>query len=127
MHRSEFLKLVKERLPELRSALNRQEGQIHFEVEEPRKYAQRAIFDGNREALDICLRLAEEAYSEGDKELKNAIDVSFVEGLDFVTPHASHPSSHPWAWELMPTALKRLYEDFHGVRGQPQRLQRRDA
>jgi hypothetical protein len=123
MHRSEFLRLVKEWLPELRGSLNRQQGQIHSEVEELRKCTQRAIFDGNREALDICLRPAEEAYSKGNKVLKNAIDVSFVEGLDFATPHASYS----WAWDMMPIALKRLYENFHGALERPQRLKRRDA
>ena len=36
MDRSEFLTLLKERSPDLRSAVNRQEGLLHFEVEELR-------------------------------------------------------------------------------------------
>lgn len=115
MHRSEFLKLLKQRLPELQSAVNRQEGLLHLELEELRKYAQRAIFDGNRAVLEICFRLAQEGYVEGDKNLRNAIDVSFVEELEFVTPH----KSHAWAWDMLPGVLKRLFEDFHGSRDVP--------
>ena len=59
-------------------------------MDELRKHAQRAIFDGDRASLEICLRLAEEAYIKGDKRLRNAIDVSFVEGLEFVTAHKSY-------------------------------------
>ena len=112
MHRSEFLKLLKHRLPELRQPANQQEGLLHFEVDELRKCAQRAIFDGNRASLEICFRLAEEAYVSGDKNLKDAIDVSFVEGLDFATDH----NSYSWAWEMMPDVLKKLYEEFRGSR-----------
>jgi len=111
MDRSEFLRLLKERLPELKRVVNQQEGLLHFEVDQLRKRAQRAIFDGDKVALDTCLRLAEEGYSKGDQTLKNAIDVSFIEGLDFLTPH----NSYLWAWQMMPNPLKRLYEDFHGT------------
>ncbi len=110
MHRSEFLELLKRRLPELRIAVNRQEGLLHFEVGELRKHAQRAIYDEDRVLLAICFRLAEEGYAKGDKELQNAIDTSFVEELEFKTPH----NSYPWAWEMMPSVLKRLYLEFHG-------------
>lgn len=33
-----------------------------------------------------------------------------VEELDFKTPH----NSYIWAWEMMPSVLKRLYLEFHG-------------
>jgi hypothetical protein len=55
MHRSEFLKLLKERLPELRQPANQQERLLHFEVDELRKCAQRAIFDGNRRLWKFSL------------------------------------------------------------------------
>jgi hypothetical protein len=48
----------------------------------------------------------------GDKKLKNAIDVSFVEGLDFVTSH----NVYSWAWQMMPDVLKKPYEEFRRAR-----------
>ena len=108
MHRSEFLKLIKEALPELRDEINRQEGLLHFEVGVLRKRAQRAIYDGDRDVLCICFRLAEQAHKTGGKKLKAAIDQSFVEDLDFGT--ADNPRS--WAWEMMPAQLQSLYEQL---------------
>lgn len=94
MDRSAFLKLLKERLPALKDAVNRQAGQLHLEIDVLRQCAQRAILDGDRETLALCVALAETGYREGDKALKNAIDVSFVEPIDFVTPHHSYLSGH---------------------------------
>lgn len=110
MDRSEFLKLIKEAIPDLREAINRQQGLLHLEVDELRKRAQRAIYDGDREVLAICFRLADQAYQAGDRKLRNAIDVSFVEGLEF----GSIERPRAWAWEMLPTRFRQLYERFHG-------------
>jgi hypothetical protein len=117
MHRSEFLKLLGDRLPQLRRPVNQHKGLLHFEMDELRKFAQRAIFEGDRSSLEICFRLADEIHTKGDKELRDAVDVSFVEPLDFVTDH----NSFVWAWEMMPKTLQRLYWDFHGDRKVPKR------
>jgi hypothetical protein len=108
MHRSEFLRLVKNALPELRHAINQEEGLLHFEVRVLRMRAQQAISDGDREVLGVCFRLAEQAYQAGDEKLKAAIDQSFVEDLEFGT------KENPiiWAWEMMPAQLRSLYEQF---------------
>jgi hypothetical protein len=109
MDRSAFLKLLRERLPALNEAVNRQAGQLHFEIDVLRRCAQRAIFDGDREILSRCFAMAELGHKDGDKKLRNAIDVSFVEPLDFIT--SQH--SYLWAWQMLPDPLKQLYEKFH--------------
>lgn len=111
MHRSEFLKLLKHEFPELTNDVNAGQGLLHFEVGVLKKYAQRAIYDRDREKFLKCLQLAEAAYREGNATLKDAIDVSFVEELEF-TP--SPKSNCAWAWEMMPNTLKTLYIAFHG-------------
>ena len=111
MDRSAFLRLLRGRLPALMDAVNRQGGQLHLEVDVLRQCTQRAIIDGDRETLAHCFVLAEAGYRDGDKKIRNAIDVSFVEALDFVTPH----QSYLWAWQMLPNALKQLYESFHGA------------
>ena len=109
MDRSEFLRIVKQQFPELREPINKEQGLLHFEVDVLRRYSQKAIFDGDRQALANCFKIAEQAYSEGNRSLKNAIDVSFVEGLDFVTPH----KRYDWAWDMLPKTLRSLYRAFH--------------
>jgi hypothetical protein len=110
MHRSEFLRLLKEELPELAEKVNAEQGLLHFEVGVLKKHAQRAIYDGDRELFGKCVKLAEKSYLEGNAALKDAIDVSFVEELEF---QATEKASYEWAWEAMPTTLRQLYVSFH--------------
>ena len=110
MHRSEFLKLFKQEFPELTNDVNAEQGLLHFEVGVLKKYDQRAIYDGDREKFLKCVQLAEAVYRKGNAALKDAIDVSFVEELEF-TP--SPKSNYAWAWEIMPNTLKSLYVAFH--------------
>ncbi|HEX5211352.1 MAG TPA: hypothetical protein VFW22_06420 [Pseudolabrys sp.] len=108
MNESEFLKLLKERLPELREALDKEK---YFVVDKFMRHAQRAIYDEDRACFEICVRLAEEAYLNGDKDMKSSIDTMFMENLEFVTPRRSHY----WAWEMLPDSLKELYVAFWGT------------
>ena len=109
MDRSEFLRIVKRQFPNLREPINKEQGLLHFEVAVLRRYAQKAIFDGERQTLENCFKVAEQAYLEGSRHLKNAIDVSFVEDLDFVTAY----NRYDWAWDMLPKELKLLYKAFH--------------
>jgi hypothetical protein len=113
MERSEFLRLVKEQFPDIRGAINQQEGLLHFEVGVLQKRTQRAIYDDDPQALSACFQLAERAYKDGNKSLKAAIDQSFVEGLDFGTLE----KPRTLAWDMMPEVLQSLFEKFHGYRG----------
>lgn len=110
MHRSEFLKVLKEAFPSLIDDLNRQEGLLHFEVKVFRDFTQRAIFDGDLELFSLCISIAERAYVQGNSKLKNAIDVSFVEELEF----GDNTDKYQWAWDALPSVLKDLYINFHG-------------
>jgi len=108
MNESKFLELLKERLPELRQAI--EEGPYNA-FREFMRCAQRAIYDEDRARLEICVRLAEETYLNGDKDLRSCIDTMFMEDLEFVTPR----HSHYWAWEMIPDCLKELYVAFWGT------------
>ncbi len=107
MHRSEFLKALKDQLPALTQKVNAEQGLLHFEVEVLRRFAQEAINRHEHEALVKSYKLADDACSSGNANLKDAIDVSFVEPLAF-------QKSDKWAWEIMPQQLKDLYVRFHG-------------
>ena len=67
--------------------------------------------DGDRDVFLKCVALAESTYSKGNADLKNAIDVSFVEELEF---SPTKRGSYEWAWELLPDRLKELYIAFNG-------------
>ncbi len=80
-------------------------GQLHGEMSVFYRFSQEQLDNNNEETLLECFQLANEFYSKGDKKLKNAIDVSFVESLVF--------SEKKWAWDLLPIKLQQLYIEFH--------------
>ncbi len=111
--RSQLLRDLKAAFPEITSQLNAERGQLHFEVEVFRRFAQRAIFDGDRDLSARCFALAATYLSEGDSAVRSAIDVSFVEPMEFGSP----PNERRWAWDAMPDALKNAYVSFHRKSG----------
>ena len=111
-HQSQFIKEVKTVFPELTSDINADQGLLHLEMEVIRKFAQHLIDTGQREKLVKCFSLVEQFNRSGNAKLKDAIDVSFVEDLNF---SATKKKSREWAWELFPNSLKELYISFHGT------------
>ena len=111
MHRSEFIKAVKEQFPELRDPINREGlGNLCGEMQQIRLFADQAIREGAKQRLADCYRLLETAYLTGNRQLKGAIDGCFIEDMDYNT----HGAIYAWAWEMLPEVLKTLYVDFHG-------------
>jgi hypothetical protein len=114
MDRSAYLRLLKQRLPELRSELNEQRQIVGCEIGVLAKAAQRAIFDGDRARVRICFGVAATVHAEGNTELKGLIENLFVHDLEFVTPH----NAYPWAWEMFPDSLRPHYTDYwNSIRG----------
>jgi hypothetical protein len=111
MDRSAYLRLLKQRLPDLRPEVNKQRQILGWEIGVLAKAAQRAIFDGDRERVKTCFEVAATVHAEGNKELKRLMEDLFVQDLEFVTPH----NSYPWAWEMFPDSLRPHYTNF--VRG----------
>ncbi len=107
MHRSEFLKILKEEFPEIKDELNKQKGLFLLEMTVFHNFTNELIFkaDLEDEKLIKCFNLAEMFYRKGNSKLKFAIDESFVEGLSF--------EGNKWAWKVFPDDLKCLYLQFH--------------
>jgi len=99
MHRSDFLKLLKQDFPQLTKEINKQEGLLHYEMNVFHQFAQKLILDKDVDRIKKAFRLADICYANGNKALKNAIDVSFLEGLKL--------KNHNWAWEIFPESLKK--------------------
>ena len=110
LDRSQLLRELKAAFPELTAQLNAQQGLPHLEVDALRRFAQRAIFEGERDVAARCFSIAARYLCDGNAATRKAIDVSFVEPLEFESPAAKHR----WAWEALPAPLKKAYVDFHG-------------
>ena len=107
--RSLLLHDLKAAFPQITSKLNAERGQLHFEVDVFRRFTQRAILDDDRDLAAQCFSLAAVYLAEGNTAVRDAIDVSFVEPMDF-----GSPNQRRWAWEAFPEALKSAYVAFHG-------------
>ena len=107
MHRSEFLKELKELFPELTNSINKQQGLLSFEIGEFRKFTDYAIGAKDKNKVELCYKLAEKAYVNGNRELKALIETEFVESLSL--------HHNEWAWQTFPTILKKSYLDFYGL------------
>lgn len=111
-HRSEFLKAVKAAFPETAQPLNAWQGLLHLEMSEFRRFAQTLIDGGREDELKKCFEIVERFERTGNRGLRNAIDVSFVEDLEF---NDTKKNKRSWAWQLLPRSLQVLYEEFHGA------------
>ena len=101
LHRSIFLKELKETFPQLRARINAQYGLLHLEIHVFADFVQHAIAVGDRETVRFSLMMAERYYRGGSVQLSNAIFVSFLEHLDLREAR--------WAWDLLGPSLKQAY------------------
>ena len=101
LHRSIFLKEVKDAFPDLRAEINEQYGLLHLEMGVFADFVQRAIARENAKDVALCFKLAEKYYGDGNDRMKNAIAVSLIEHL--------HLQNAEWAWKLLGPMLQRVY------------------
>lgn len=107
--RSQLLREIKAAFLEITSQLNTEQRLLHFEVDVFRRFTQRAIFDGERDIAVQCFALAATYLTEGNSSVRNAMDVSFIEPMEFGSP----ANERRWAWEAMPEVLRSAYVGFH--------------
>jgi hypothetical protein len=110
LHRSEFLRELKQAFPELAADVNQEGGLLHLEVAVFRRHTQAAIDAGDGAAVSRAFALAERYLLLGNAKMRNAIAVSYVEDLNF----EDGKSARRWAWGQLPESLKAEYEAFHG-------------
>ena len=83
LDRSEFIRDIKALWPHLSLEINAKQGLLHLEMAALRRFAQTLIDSGDREQLNRCFALAQKYAVNGNAKMRNAIDVSFVEDLEF--------------------------------------------
>lgn len=108
LHRSQFLKELKDSFPELRSELNQEYGLLHLEVSVFARFVQELINSGEKDTLIKALEIADHFLRNGNGKLVNALNVSFLEHLYFENGKVQRR----WAWECMTPALKAHYQEI---------------
>jgi hypothetical protein len=101
LHRSIFLKELKNTFPQLTDEINAQYGLLHLEMHIFADFAQRCIAGCDTEKVRLSFMMAEKYWAGGNADLRNAIAVSFVEHLDL--------RKAQWAWDLLGPNLKDGY------------------
>lgn len=102
IHRSQFLKALKERYPEIRDEINSRGGLFTLEVSVFLDLVQKYIDEGKRESFREAIALVNHFYLHGNKALKNLILNGLCEDLIFEN---SKKNARSWALELIPLPL----------------------
>jgi hypothetical protein len=107
MNAAEFHSLVVREFPDLAQDFDEWGDELHhLQMMEFLIFTQGAIAARSFETVEKCFAIATAALNTGDKALRNAIYVSFLEGLDFRSEAGKHAAT------LMPSNLKKGRQDI---------------
>jgi hypothetical protein len=101
LHRSNFLKELKDTFPQLTDRINAQNSLLHLEMHVFTDFAQSCIADNDVKKVRLCFMIAEKYCDGGNADMRTAIVVSFVEHLDLRKTQR--------AWDLLGPSLKDAY------------------
>jgi len=110
--------------PRLRAEFEEDAGLLHLQMHAFTRLAQRAKGEGEWDTYRRCVQLAGRLWSRPNAELLNALNVSFLEHLDFDGPRG------PEAWKHLSQALQegwkamRAYNEAVAARIAPKRRER---
>ena len=96
----DFRRLALERFPELREEFEDYAGLLHLQMAAFARHTQQAKGDADWDTYEKCIALADELWQRPSHDLLNALNVSFLENLDFDGPRG------PVAWEYLSPGLK---------------------
>ena len=100
----DFLDTVLTEFPQLRGDVDDYDGLLHPEVGAFAQFTQRAKGRADWDTYARCVRLIDRLFQHADSELENAIQVSFLEHLDFEGPRGAA------AWKLLSPALQMAWK-----------------
>ncbi len=108
-HRSSIC-LIEERFPSLADELHDEviEGLLHPQIGEFARFAQGAIDAGDKEAWAAITTVFLELWSNCDDGVRNALNVSFLEHLNF----EDRKKQRQWAFKLMPRVMRTAWEEM---------------
>jgi hypothetical protein len=99
VHRSEFIKSLREQFPAVEPWLKGYRDNLTFEMMRFRHFTEDAIARGDYDLVRRCFQFLNSAFTGGNRHVRNAVVVSFLEHLDFTGPTGAE------AEHLMPAAL----------------------
>ena len=103
---ADFVSMTVGRFPELREYFEYNEGLHHVQMGDFARLTMEAKGAGNWEKYLACVQLADELWKRPDDYLLNAINVSYLEHLDFDGPKGKK------AWDLLPPALRKAWQEM---------------
>jgi len=100
MHRSEFVRELKAAVPEAVTALKGYRDSLTMEMLAFTVLTQEGIRTGNFDLVRRCFSFAHEVWSRGNRDVRNALAVGFLEDLDLSGPNGER------AEQLLTTELR---------------------
>jgi hypothetical protein len=98
--KADFVRLTLEEFPELSKEFEDDADLLHMQMHALTRVAQRAKGEGDWDTYVRVMRLANTLWARPDEQLRNALNVSFLEHLDFDGPQG------PEAWRRLTAALQ---------------------
>ena len=98
--RHDFRRVLLEEFPQLRQEIEDSDGLLHIEMGVFAEHTQRAKGQGDWPTYERCIKLADRMWANPDAALLNALNVSYLEYLDFDGPRG------PKAWSLLTPPLQ---------------------
>ncbi|WP_395343754.1 hypothetical protein PN836_004085 [Ningiella sp. W23] len=102
-HRSQFIKEVKEKYPELRVHISQEQGLLSLELAVFGKFIQQKIDNLEKDIVTDAFQILNKFYINGNLALKHAIRDLVCEDLIFSDTQVAE---RRWAFILLPEALK---------------------
>ena len=107
---SEAIRRIETEFPELTISLHDEivEGLLHLQIAEFSRLAQKTIDEGDRTRFKTICEIFRVLFLNGAPELVNALNVSFLEHLNF----SDGKSKRAWAYQAMPELMRKAFDDM---------------
>lgn len=102
----DFVRMTLEEFPELEDEFREYEGLVHLQVGCLARVAQTAKKNADWRTFRRAIALIDELWKKPTPELENALNVSFLEHIDFDGPHG------PTAWNTLTPALQKAWKEM---------------
>ena len=97
---------IEKAFPEISEEIREDEGLLHLQIGEFSHLAQAFIDNENTISFSKMCELFESLFNSASPELENALNVSFLEHLNF----KDGKKNRKWAYNAMPPKMKKAWE-----------------
>lgn len=123
---ADFARMLCGEFPDLRQEVEDQDGLLHLEMAVFARHTRAAIEGADWSTLKRCVHLAHELWQRADPELSNALNVSYLEHLEFNGPNGEAAWSRftrelQQGWKEMQAYWQELARQTNGTGGKPRR------